>query len=154
MSTPKTTKNTPTQKAFKSLLESTTMRYFGCQPSEATPEQMYKSVAMVVKEELTGKKVTFHNMRKEQHPKKVYYLCMEFLVGRSLKNNLYNLGLTDTAEKVLKEYGVNLTDLYELEPDAGLGNGGLGRLAACFMDALASQDYPAMGYSIRYEYGF
>ena len=66
---------------------------------------------------------------------------------------VYNLGLTDTLKEVLKDYGITLEDLYEKEPDAGLGNGGLGRLAACFMDALASQNYPAMGYSIRYEYG-
>ena len=149
----KTKSSVSTQKAFKETFENTVQRYFSCQPSEATPEQMYKALALVVKDELTNKKVTFHKMRKEQHPKKVYYLCMEFLVGRSLKNNLYNLGLTNTAEKVLKGYGVNLADLYELEPDAGLGNGGLGRLAACFMDSLATLDYPATGFSIRYEYG-
>jgi starch phosphorylase len=78
---------------------------------------------------------------------------MEFLLGRSLKNSLYNLSATEAFSKAVASYGVSLEDLYELEPDAGLGNGGLGRLAACFMDALASGDYPAMGYSLRYEYG-
>ncbi|MBQ2712304.1 MAG: glycogen/starch/alpha-glucan phosphorylase, partial [Clostridia bacterium] len=82
-----------------------------------------------------------------------YYLCMEFLLGRSLKNNLFNLKLDEAYKNALEEYGVTLEELYEMEPDAGLGNGGLGRLAACFMDSLASQDYPAMGFSIRYEYG-
>ena len=85
--------------------------------------------------------------------KQVYYLCMEFLMGRSLKNSVFNLGVGEAFEGALKDYGTTLADLYELEPDAGLGNGGLGRLAACFLDALATGDYPAMGFSIRYEYG-
>ena len=74
-------------------------------------------------------------------------------MGRSLKNNLFNLGLTDTVTAVLKEIGVKLERIYNCEPDAGLGNGGLGRLAACYLDGLASQGYPAMGYSLCYEYG-
>ncbi len=78
---------------------------------------------------------------------------MEFLMGRSLKNSLYNLSATPVFEKAVSNYGPSLEELYELEPDAGLGNGGLGRLAACFMDALATGNYPAMGYSLRYEYG-
>ncbi len=79
---------------------------------------------------------------------------MEFLLGRSLKNNLFNLGLEDSFRKALSEMGVKLDNLYEQEPDAGLGNGGLGRLAACFLDGLATQGYPAMGYSLRYEYRY
>ena len=90
---------------------------------------------------------------KSKKGKRVYYLCMEFLLGRSLKNNVYNLGLQEEYEKALKSFNLTLDDLYEQEPDAGLGNGGLGRLAACFMDALATGNYPAMGYSIRYDYG-
>ena len=85
--------------------------------------------------------------------KRVYYLCMEFLLGRSLKNSIYNLNIADQYSAALQSYGITLDDLYELEPDAGLGNGGLGRLAACFMDALAAGEYPAMGFSLRYEYG-
>lgn len=85
--------------------------------------------------------------------KRVYYLCMEFLVGRSLKNNLYNMNLQDEAAAILKEKGFELEKLYDYEPDPGLGNGGLGRLAACYMDALTSQDYLAEGFCIRYEYG-
>ena len=87
------------------------------------------------------------------YQKKVYYLCMEFLMGRSLKNTLYNLNMTETARKVLDGFGVKLDKLYDCEPDAGLGNGGLGRLAACYLDALANQGYRGMGYSILYEYG-
>ena len=90
---------------------------------------------------------------KDNSSKKVYYLCMEFLMGRSLKNALFNLGLTKEFASVLKDYGVSLEDIEEQEPDAGLGNGGLGRLAACYLDGLANRGFDAMGYSIRYEYG-
>lgn len=83
----------------------------------------------------------------------MYYLCMEFLMGRSLKNNLYNLGLTEVFEEALKSYGVSLEKIYDQEPDAGLGNGGLGRLAACYLDGLATTGIQSMGYSIRYEAG-
>lgn len=79
---------------------------------------------------------------------------MEFLIGRSLKNNLYNLGLTKVVQEAISDTGITLDQLYDMEADAGLGNGGLGRLAACFMDSLASGNYPAMGFSIRYDYGF
>ena len=85
--------------------------------------------------------------------KRVYYMCMEFLLGRSLKTNLNNLGLADAYKKALGDLGYDLNDLYECEPDAGLGNGGLGRLAACFMDSLSSLNYPATGFSLCYEYG-
>ena len=85
--------------------------------------------------------------------KQVYYLSMEFLMGRSLKTSLYNLGIADEVKKLLKEHDINLDKIYEYEPDAGLGNGGLGRLAACYLDGLATENLPAMGYSICYEYG-
>ncbi len=128
-------------------------RYFGASFEDATKEQVYKSTAMTVKDVLLAKKREFKQATNKAGGKKVFYLCMEFLVGRSLKNNLYNLGLTDTYKETLAKHGYDLEDLYEMEPDAGLGNGGLGRLAACFMDSLASLDYPAMGFSILYEYG-
>ena len=96
---------------------------------------------------------TFTNAAESQNKKTVYYLCMEFLMGRSLKNTLYNLGLTDVMTKALQGLNIKIENIYEQEPDAGLGNGGLGRLAACFLDGLATQDYPAMGYSLRYEFG-
>ena len=96
---------------------------------------------------------TFTNAAEAQNKKTVYYLCMEFLMGRSLKNTLYNLGLTDVMTKALQGLNIKIENIYEQEPDAGLGNGGLGRLAACFLDGLATQDYPAMGYSLRYEFG-
>ena len=86
--------------------------------------------------------------------KQVHYFSMEFLVGRLLVNNMMNLGIYETAKEGLADYGINIHDLEELESDAGLGNGGLGRLAACFMDSLASLSYPAFGNTIRYDYGF
>lgn len=128
-------------------------RHFGASFEEATKDQIYKATAITVKDILLAKKREFKQANNKSGGKRVYYLCMEFLVGRSLKNNLYNLGLTDVYSEILKKYGYDLNELYEMEPDAGLGNGGLGRLAACFMDSLASLNYPATGFSILYEYG-
>jgi starch phosphorylase len=126
----------------------------GVPPEEATNVQFYKALSMICMEMMSKQAYNFTNAAKDvQGTKKVCYLCMEFLMGRSLKNNLYNLGLTQSAKEALEGFGINLTALYEQEPDAGLGNGGLGRLAACYMDALASGHYPAVGYSILYEYG-
>ena len=142
-----------TEKEVQVLIEGKLSRYFGVSPKEATKEQIYKAVVMSVRDILLEKRQQFHKVMRSKKGKRVYYLCMEFLLGRSLKNNVYNLGLGAEYEKALKHFGLTLEDLYEQEPDAGLGNGGLGRLAACFMDALASGNYPAMGYSIRYDYG-
>ena len=149
----KSSQNKMTQKKFKELLSSKLSRYFGCSFEEATKEQIYKATALIIRDILLNKRKDCHLKRKYSHSKKVYYLCMEFLVGRSLKNNLYNLGITNVVNGVIKKKNLTVDDLYELEPDAGLGNGGLGRLAACFMDSLATLEYPAMGFSIRYEYG-
>lgn len=141
-----------TQNVKKSIEEKLS-RYFGVTPKDANVDQLYKAVSMTVLDILLEKKKQFNRKVKENKSKRVYYLCMEFLVGRSLKTNLYNLGLVEQYKEVLNEYGMELEDIYEQENDAGLGNGGLGRLAACFMDSLASLDYPATGFSIRYEYG-
>ena len=138
---------------IKKALESKVSRYFGCALTDATETQIYKSVILTVRDILTNKKAEYKKAIKKNHPKRVYYLCMEFLIGRSLKNNLRNLGLADEYASVLSELGFDIEKLYAREPDPGLGNGGLGRLAACFMDALTTQDYPAMGFSICYEYG-
>lgn len=142
-----------TEKEVQLLIQGKLSRYFGVTPKEATTDQIYKAVVMSVRDILLEKRQQFHKVMKSKKGKRVYYLCMEFLLGRSLKNNVYNLGLQEEYEKALKYFGLTLEDLYEQEPDAGLGNGGLGRLAACFMDALATGNYPAMGYSIRYDYG-
>lgn len=147
-----TTKNI-TEKEVQLLIQGKLSRYFGVSSKEATVDQIYKAVVMSVRDILLEKRQQFHKVMKSKKGKRVYYLCMEFLLGRSLKNNVYNLGLQEEYEKALKSFNLTLEDLYEQEPDAGLGNGGLGRLAACFMDALATGNYPAMGYSIRYDYG-
>lgn len=144
---------TISEREVKELIKGKLTRYFGVSPAEANKEQFYKAVVMSVRDILLEKRQQFHKKIKAKRAKRVYYLCMEFLLGRSLKNSLYNLNATAVFDKVVSAYGINLEDLYELEPDAGLGNGGLGRLAACFMDALATGNYPAMGYSLRYEYG-
>ncbi len=142
-----------TEKEVKDAIKGKLSRYFGVAPAEASKDQIYKAVVMVVRDILLEKRQQFHKKIKAKRAKRVYYLCMEFLMGRSLKNSLYNLSATPVFEKAVSNYGLSLEELYELEPDAGLGNGGLGRLAACFMDALATGNYPAMGYSLRYEYG-
>lgn len=142
-----------TEKEVQLLIQGKLSRYFGVSPKEASREQIYKAVVMSVRDILLEKRQQFHKVMKAKKGKRVYYLCMEFLLGRSLKNNIYNLGLAEEYSKALKYFDLTLEDLYEQEPDAGLGNGGLGRLAACFMDALATGNYPAMGFSIRYDYG-
>lgn len=145
--------NTLTEKEVKDLIKDKLARYFGVSQAEASKDQIYKAVVMTVRDIMLQKRQQFHKKIKAKRAKRVYYLCMEFLLGRSLKNSLYNLNLTGAYEKAVSSYGLKLDDLFELEPDAGLGNGGLGRLAACFLDALATGNYPAMGYSLRYEYG-
>ena len=126
---------------------------FGVSLENATDEEYYKASVLIVRELLTKGRSEFVQNAEKSGTKQIYYLCMEFLLGRSLRNNLYNLGLEEPFRKALAEYNIKLDNLYEQEPDAGLGNGGLGRLAACFMDGLATQGYPAMDYSLRYEYG-
>lgn len=142
-----------TEKDAKTLILDKISRYYGVPLKEITKEEMYKAVVMVVRDILLEKRNKFYRQYRAKGGKRVYYLCMEFLLGQSLKNNAYNLGVRDQISAAVEELGFNLEELYDVEPDAGLGNGGLGRLAACFMDALASNDYPAMGYSICYEYG-
>lgn len=137
----------------KKLIADKLSHFFGVSPDVATDEQFYKAVAMIVRDELSKKNSDFRHTAKGQDSKQIYYLCMEFLMGRSLKNNLYNLGLTETFDKALSSMGVKLDNLYEQEPDAGLGNGGLGRLAACYLDGLATTGFQSMGYSLRYEAG-
>ncbi len=142
---------TPTQ--VKEIIETKLSRYFGCTAAEASDEQMYKAVSMTIRDILTEKRGDFKKEVNKKGAKRIYYMCMEFLLGRSLKTNVCNLGLDKVYGEALKDLGFDLDRLYECEPDAGLGNGGLGRLAACFMDSLSSLDYPATGFSICYEYG-
>lgn len=137
----------------KKMITEKLSHFFGVSPKVATDEQFYKAVAMIVRDDLSKMNSEFRDTADKQDSKQIYYLCMEFLMGRSLKNNLYNLGLSQVFDDALSSMGISLDKLYELEPDAGLGNGGLGRLAACYLDGLATNGFQSMGYSIRYEAG-
>ncbi len=128
-------------------------RFFSVPIEEADSTQMYKATVLTVRDILAQKRKQFNADTRAKGMKKVYYMCMEFLMGTSLRTNLNNLGIEDTYREVLKEHGFDLDEIYEMESDPGLGNGGLGRLAACFMDSLSTLSYPARGYSILYEYG-
>ena len=147
-STPESDRRTLRRQLHEKLLHN-----FSVQPKDATNEHLYNALVLVLRDRLRTRRVEYIGRAHRQNVKQVYYMSMEFLLGRSLKNTLYNLDLTDEAAEVLGELGVSLDTLYELEPDAGLGNGGLGRLAACFMDGLATASMPAVGYSLLYEYG-
>lgn len=122
-------------------------------PESASEKQIYDALSSIVVRELVKKRHEYTTKVHSEGRKQVYYISMEFLMGRSLKTSLYNLGLVEAASGALKDMGVSLSSIYEQEPDAGLGNGGLGRLAACYLDGLATDGYPATGYSILYEYG-
>lgn len=126
---------------------------YGIQLQDADIDQLFRACATAVNDILRSLRRNYNAKVKEQKGRRVYYLCMEFLVGKSLKNHIHNLGLVKEFQELLKPLGYSLEDLYEYEPDAGLGNGGLGRLAAAYLDALATGGYPAMGFSLRYEYG-
>ncbi len=135
------------------LIEEKINRHFGCSSADATKQQMYRSVCSVVRDIMNKNKIAFDKQIKKQEAKRVYYMSMEFLVGPSLKNNLYKLKLTDTMDRAVKEMGFDLQELYHMDPDAGLGNGGLGRLASCYMDAASTENYSFTGFSLRYEFG-
>ena len=126
---------------------------YSVSPEEASDKQVYHVLSSMIVEILGAKRQSFVNHTNSVGGKQIYYLSMEFLMGRSLKTSIYNLELADGIKNMLKQYDINLDKIYEMEPDAGLGNGGLGRLAACYLDGLATMAFPAMGYSICYEYG-
>ena len=140
------------QKAL-SLLEEQLNKYSETTLSEATYRDIYKALARICRDELLEKREKFHSKVAKSQAKRVHYLCMEFLLGRNLKSALFNLGYEQLFAEVLKSKGIDIDTVYEEENDAGLGNGGLGRLAACFMDSLATMELPSMGHSILYEYG-
>src|SRR3954464_5122978 len=117
------------------------------------PRERYEAVARSIRDVLSQRWVRTEQIYARENPKRVYYLSMEFLIGRSLSNNIVNLLLDPVAGRLIKEKGLDALALVEEEPDAGLGNGGLGRLAACFIDSMATMQLPAMGYGLRYEYG-
>ncbi len=119
----------------------------------AGPRERFEALARAVRDILSQRWIHTENTYERKNPKRVYYLSMEFLIGRSLANNVMNLLLNPVAKQVAKQKNLDWLGLLEQEPDAGLGNGGLGRLAACFLDSMATMQLPAMGYGLRYEYG-
>ena len=135
------------------LLNQACMRLFGCNMNEATDKQAYKALCTVVRNGMYDRRRAFKRGYQEEGRKQVYYMSMEFLVGTSLRNNLYNLGMEEVFTEALKSLDIDIEKLYALDPDAGLGNGGLGRLASCYLDSLTGLGYPATGFSIRYEFG-
>ena len=141
------------KKDFDALLKNKLYSEFSVDIDNATNTQIYRALALILRQIMSARRKSFISKTYGENGKQVYYLCMEFLMGRSLKNNLYNLGLEKIAEEALSEAGVKLSSIYDEEPDAGLGNGGLGRLAACYLDGMASTCIPGTGYSILYEYG-
>lgn len=142
-----------TEKEFKLNFENKLSRYFGTSLQDAAKEQLYKAAALTVKDILADARSEYDAAVKAASAKKVYYLCMEFLVGRQLKNNLMNLGIYEIFRSLVAQTFYTSEMIFDCENDPGLGNGGLGRLAACYMDALTTQNYPATGFSICYEYG-
>ena len=126
---------------------------YGCTEQQATDGEMMKACAMVLRDIMAEHGVQTREETAHEEKRKVHYLSLEFLMGRSLMKNAFNLALLEPLTAAIGELGFKAADIFDMEPDAGLGNGGLGRLAACFMDSLASLDLPAMGCSIRYEYG-
>jgi starch phosphorylase len=121
--------------------------------SEARPRDQFEALSWAVRDVLAQRWVKTRHEHDRANPKQVYYLSMEFLIGRSLLNNVTNLLLSPLADSVEKARGLRLSEVLEQEPDAGLGNGGLGRLAACFIESLATLQIPAIGYGLRYDYG-
>ncbi len=138
---------------IKAMVDDYLAKTYGITLADADLDQLFRACATAVNDILRSLRRNYNAKVKEHKRRRVYYLCMEFLLGKSLKNNIHNLGLTAAFSELLKPLGYSPEDLYEYEPDAGLGNGGLGRLAAAYLDALATGGYPAMGFSLRYEYG-
>ena len=122
-------------------------------PAEVGPRERYEAIARSVRDVLSQRWQRTEHTYDRENPKRVYYLSMEFLIGRSLANNILNLRLDPVARRFIDEKQLDGLAILEEEPDAGLGNGGLGRLAACFLDSMATMQLPAMGYGLRYEYG-
>ncbi|HWQ78371.1 MAG TPA: glycogen/starch/alpha-glucan phosphorylase, partial [Anaerovoracaceae bacterium] len=142
-----------TSKEISQLIEGKLIRHFGREPDNATQHQIYRSACFVVRDILSELWLENHDIICSQTEKQVIYLSMEFLPGTSLRNHLFNLGMEEIFRSALKDYDQEIEAFYEMEPDAGLGNGGLGRLASCYLDAISSCGMFGQGMSICYEYG-
>lgn len=141
------------KKEFREAVERNILGLYRKHLDEATDQEKYQAVAQVVKEEVIDRWIATRDAIEKTDPKTVYYMSMEFLVGRALGNNLLNIGYYDRIREYLDDMGIDINAIEDQEPDPALGNGGLGRLAACFMDSLSTLGYPAYGCGIRYRYG-
>ena len=142
-----------TKREFEKLLKDKLTSECNVTLDTASADQIYRCLASVTRQIMSDRQKQFQSKVLGQGKKQVYYLCMEFLMGRSLRSSLFNLGLNEVAESVLADADIKIDTIYDQEPDAGLGNGGLGRLAACYLDGMATDCIPGTGYSILYEYG-
>ena len=142
-----------TKREFEKMLKDTLMSECNVTLDTASADQIYRCLAFITRQIMSDRQKRFQSKVLGEGKKQVYYLCMEFLMGRSLRTSLFNLGLNEVAESVLADADIKIDTIYDREPDAGLGNGGLGRLAACYLDGMATDCIPGTGYSILYEYG-
>ena len=139
--------------SIKQSIISKLLRYNGRTLQDATDQMLYNAVAATVRDQIMQKWTAYREKDKHYDGKRLYYLSVEFLTGRSLHCNILNLCSSKAYQDALNELGIDFNRIFQEEPEPGLGNGGLGRLAACFMDSLSSLSLPAMGCTIRYEYG-
>ena len=142
-----------TTKKLKEALTAKLLLNFGKVPEEATDQEMMKASALVIRDVMALREVETRTKTRREQKKQVHYLSLEFLMGRSLMKNAYNLEILPQLREALEQMGFKAADIFELEPDAALGNGGLGRLAACYLDSMTTLEIPATGYSICYELG-
>ena len=142
-----------TKEEFKYEFSKRIIETYGRTVEESHITEKFLVLELMVRDYASVNWATSKALIRNNNQKQMHYFSMEFLMGRLLVNNMMNLGIYDIAKEGLAEFGINIHDLEELESDAGLGNGGLGRLAACFMDSLASLAYPGHGHTIRYEFG-
>ena len=141
------------KKSFKKQVAANIKTLYRKPLEEANPQEIFQAVSYACKDDIIDRWIATHKVYKDQNVKKVYYLSMEFLMGRALGNNLLNLGYYPEVKKALEEMGLDINFIEDQERDPALGNGGLGRLAACFLDSLSTLGYPAYGCGIRYKYG-
>ena len=143
----------PSKDSFKKSILDHLLFTLAKDQSTATKRDYYQAMAHAIRDLLVARWIETQKSYYQKDAKRVYYLSLEFLIGRTMGNSLINLDIFSVAEEALKDLGVELEEVREIEWDAGLGNGGLGRLAACFLDSLATLNLPGYGYGIRYEYG-
>ena len=142
-----------TKKELEQQIIGKLRRNFGREVEEATPVHMFRACALVLRDIMSARQLATESHIRDSHARQVHYLSLEFLMGRSLEKNAFNLGVLPQLKEAIEDLGFSAPDLFEVEPDAGLGNGGLGRLAACYLESMTTLEIPATGYSICYELG-